>query len=676
MSSGKAMAPTVPHASFQVMRAPTALATLPLLLLAPGPMALGQPFLSGDEPPPFDAGPPEGADCTLRPEHCLPAPAAVPAREVLYAFLDEGTLADADLILEDRWPVPRFEPVRLGASLTWTEDPFGEKYWRFTFYGLRPTRHLLWAWRQTGDVRYRNKLLHVLEGFVVYGHQSDFAWDKHTAAFRALVLVNTYVKLLSDKSLKEPLAGRLRLRIQELGAFLREPKNFEDDYNHGLAQAGALLLIAENFPGFEASPEWRATAVARLEGLLEKVLDADGVEVEQSPFYHFYFLTGFWQIYHWAHSHGVPLSSDAEQRIQQMLHYATHIVLPDGDIPMIGSSVERNIRKSQDTPLYQQMAAVDPRFAWVLSAGTAGTPPARTRVLFPSSGQAVLRSSFGAAKNFKMQTHVIFDVGPYRTVHSHLDALAVQLYSAGRTLLPDSGHFTNEPETDGYDYFRGTRAHNTVVVDGGDQREGTARAGLSTGGAPGGWAYQSGSHELYDGVVHRRAVALLRQDLVLVLDDLASETAHTYDQTWHLFPNADLQVDRLRARALDAVTGKPLVAIQQVLTATSMTVGVRKGHGAPMEGWHSAKFEQKVPGFTLRFRRAATKRVQFATLLVSGSFADAGALPALVERTAQGWVATVCIPEGRGYRLTVEDLAGPGERAMMDVLLTCPLSAR
>ncbi|MBZ4415174.1 alginate lyase family protein [Myxococcus sp. RHSTA-1-4] len=653
------------------MRASTTITVL--LLLAPGLSAPGQ-SLSGEEPLFLDPGPAEGSDCSRLPEGCLPA-MATPAREVMYAFLEEGTLEDADLILGDRWPVPRFEPVKLSPSLSWTEDPFGEKYWRFTFYGLRPTRHLLWAWRQTGDKRYRDKLLHVLEGFVIRGHQSEHAWDKHTVAFRAMVLVNTYVKLLSDRSLKEPLASRLRLRIHELGVFLRAPENFEEDYNHGLAQAGALLLIAENFPGFDASPEWRATAVARLDVLLEKVLDADGVEVEQSPFYHFYFLTGFWQVYHWAHSQGVPLSANAEQRIRQMLRYATHITLPDGDIPMIGSSVERNIRRSQDTPLYQQMAAMDPGFAWVLSAGTAGTPPPETRVLFPSSGQAVLRSSFGSAKNFKMQTHVIFDVGPYRTLHSHLDALAVQLYSAGRTLLPDSGHFTNEPETDGYDYFRGTRSHNTVVVDGGDQREGTARAGLSTGGPPGSWAYQSGSHALYDGVVHKRAVALLRQDLVLVIDELASDTLHTYDQVWHLPPEADLQVDRLRTRALDSVTGRPLLVIQQVLTASGMTLGVRKGHAAPMEGWHSAKFEQKVPSFTLRYRRTATKRVQFATLLASGAFAEATSLPALVERTARGYVATVCIPDGRGYRLTLEDLAGPGERAAMETMPTCPLPA-
>lgn len=644
--------------------------SLALLLLAPGPVSRGQ-SLSEEEHLFFDAGPAPGLDCSQRPEGCLPVQAAA-APEVLYGFLDEGTLEEADLLLRDLWPVPRFAPVQLSANLSWTEDPFNEKYWRFTFYGLRPTRHLLWAWRQTRDVRYRDKLLHVLQGFAERGHQSGFAWDKHTAAYRGIVLVNTYVKLQSEGSLKEPLAGRVRQRIHEVGTFLRDAKNFEKDYNHGLAQAGALLLIARNFPGFTESAEWKTTAVARLEGMLEAVLDADGVEVEQSPFYHFYFLTGFWQIYHWAHAQGIPLSRRAEERTRQMLRYATHIVAPDGEVPMIGSSVARNIRKSQDTPLYQEMAALDPHFAWVLSAGQAGTPPPETRVLFPSSGQAVLHSGWGTAKNFKMPTHVVFDVGPYRTAHSHLDALAVQYYGSGRTLLPDVGHFTNEPGSEDFDYFRGTRAHNTVVVDGGDQREGTAHAGLSAGGPPGSWAYQSGWHGLYDGVVHKRAVALLRQDLVLVIDDLASDTPHAYDQTWHLFPQADLQVDRLRTRALDPGSGKTLLTLHQLLSASSMTVGVRKAHTAPVEGWYSERFEQKLPGFTLRWRKVM-KRAQFVTLIASGAFAEA-VLPAAVERTAQGYVATVCHPDGsRGYRLTVVNLAGPGEQARMESLSACPL---
>ena len=586
-----------------------------------------------------------------------------PGREVMYRFLDEGDRKNADLLLANLWPVTRFPAVELPPSPTWTENPFNEKFWRFEFYGLRPLRHLVRTWLDTGDVRYRDRLIAVMESFVAHGHDSSYAWDKHTTAFRGMSLVNIYVKLKSRGALTPALERALRDRILEVGHFLYEPRNFEANYNHGLAQAGALLLIAANFPELGPAPAWRATAITRLDGLLTRVLDEDGVEVEQSPFYHFYFMTGFWEIFRWTRENGIALSPTAESRIRQMLRYATHIVLPDGNVAMLGTSVARNVRKSHDTPRYAEMAELDPAFEYVLRAGQSGTPPAQTYILFPSSGQAVLHSSFGTAADFLQQTHVTFDVGPYRTNHSHLDALALQLYSAGRTLLPDSGHFTPEPGPD-FDYFRGTRAHNTVVVDERNQREGPARAGLSTG--VGGWAYQSGSHELYDGVLHQRAVLLLRKDLVFVVDDLTSATPHVYEQTWHLLPGAELQVEGLRARAVESGSGRTLLSVHQLLPTPGLGLRWRRGSTAPMDGWYSERFEIKVPNYALRYRRTAA-RALYVTVLASGELAR---VP--LEGQAQGSTrklrATVCLSSTEGYRITLEDLTGPQERVTVEEL--------
>lgn len=589
--------------------------------------------------------------------------ASRPGREVMYRFLDEGDRKSADLLLLNRWPVTRFPAVELPPSPTWTENPFNEKFWRFEFYGLRPLRHLVRAWLDTGDVRYRDRLTAVLESFAARGHDSSYAWDKHTTAFRGMSLVNLYVKLKSRGALPPTLERGLRDRILEVGHFLFDPRNFESSYNHGLAQAGALLLIAENFPELAPASTWRATALTRLEGLLAQVLDEDGVEVEQSPFYHFYFLTGFWEIYRWTRENGIALSPTVELRIRQMLRYATYIVLPDGNVAMLGTSVMRNVRKSQDTPRYAEMAATDPAFEYVLRAGQSGTPPAQTSILFPSSGQAVLRSSFGTAADFLQQTHVTFDVGPYRTHHSHLDALALQLYSAGKTLLPDSGHFSPEPGPD-FDYFHGTRAHNTVVVDERDQRKGSARAGLST--SAGGWAYQSGAHELYDGVLHRRAVLLLRKDLVLVVDDLTSATPHVYEQTWHLLPGVELQVEGLRAKAVDSGSGRTLLSVHQLLPTPGLGLRWRRGSTTPMDGWYSERFELKVPNHALRYRRTAA-RALYVTVLASGELA-----PLPLRSEAQGSArklrTTVCLSSGEGYLVTLEDLMGPAERVTVEEL--------
>lgn len=627
-----------------------------LAVLLWGPLCLGSEWLPVEEElQRDDAGDAEA----------LASPAAGPrvGREVMYRFLDEGTRENAELLLANRWPVTRFPAVELPASPTWTEDPFHEKFWRFEFYGLRPVRHLLRAWLDTGDARYRDRLLALMRSFVAHGHDSAFAWDKHTTAFRGMSLVNIYVKLKSRGALPSSLEQGLRDRILEVGTFLYNPKNFEADYNHGLAEAGALLLIAENFPELESSSAWRATALSRLDGLLSRVLDADGVEVEQSPFYHFYFLTGYWEIFRWARENGVALSPLAETRIRQMIHYGAFIVLPDGNIPMLGTSVARNVRKSQDTPRYTEMAALDPAFEYVLTAGRSGSPPAETHKLFPSSGQAVLRSGFGTAADFLQQTHVIVDVGPYRTTHSHLDALALQLYASGRTLLPDSGHFTPEPGPD-FDYFNGTSAHNTVVVDERNQRVGSARAGLSAGA--GGWAYQSGAHELYDGVVHRRAVLLLRRDLVLVVDELSSDSPHVYEQTWHLLPDAELRVEGLRATAVESGSGRPLLTVHQLLPTPGLSLRWRRGATNPLDGWYSERFEIKVPNYALRYRRTSSRSL-YVTVLASGELAGVP-LQGTAQGSAQTLRSTVCLPSGNGYRVTVNDLTGPSERVTVEEL--------
>lgn len=617
--------------------------------------------------PPISAGLLVGSVC-VRPDPLIPeppseeqSPAPVPAssgREVLYRILDKGRLKEADLLLANRWPNARFPDVELPPSPTWTEDPFHEKFWRFDFYGLRPLRHLVWAWRTTGDVRYRDRLLQVMESFVAHGHDSPFAWDKHTAAYRGISLVNIFFKLKHGGALSPQLEEGLTARIREVGDFLLEPKNFEKDFNHGLAEAGALLLIAENFPEFPDAALWRATALQRLDGMLSSVLDEDGVEVEQSPFYHFYFMTGYWEIYRWARENSVPLLGQSEQRVRQMLRYAAFITLPNGEVPLIGASVRRNVRKSEDTPRYLEMAELDPGLKYVLTAGKAGTPPTETRTLFPSSGQAVLRSSFGTAEDFLQQTHVIFDVGPYRTNHSHLDALSVHLYSAGRVLLTDSGLFSYElgPE---YDYFHGTRAHNTVVVDGKDQAEGPARAGLSAGEA--GWSYQSGEHALYDGVVHRRAVLLLRRDLVLVVDDLTSATPRTYEQMWHLFAGAELRVEGLKVTAL--ADGRPMLAVHQA-RPEGMELLQASGATDPLEGWLSSVYEKKVATWALRYRSQET-RARYVTVLASGELA-AVPLEVRASEAAGTLLVELYLPSQEGYRIALEDLMGPGERVQVE----------
>jgi hypothetical protein len=568
-------------------------------------------------------------------------PALALGKESMYRVLNIGSLDTADKLLDNVWSLPRHPAVKLQVPLTWTEDPFRESYWRFIFYGLRPTSDLLWAYYTTDDVRYRDKLLEILRSYVAFDSTQrpldrKRLDNRHTSAFRAMVLLNAHAKLKRSEDLPADLEGGLVQAILRLGRFLADPENFEGDQNHGFAEVAALLLVAEQFPDAPGAARWHEIATGRLDSLIDKTVDADGVEVENSPFYHFYVLSSLLEISAWAEANSVPLSPKTDRAVDKMVRYATYITLPDGQIPLLGASVTLDVRRNRPD-LYPQLAREFPEFEFVRSGGTAGRPLERRSVMFPASGHAILTSGARNAAELAAQTHVVLDAGAYRTSHSHLDGLSLNYHSAGRTLLPDSGLFTYEEETAEFAYFHGTRSHNTVTVDGADQLEGTVAQGPLHDEDE--FSAQSGVHTLYPGVTHRRSVILLRRDLVLVVDRLGSDTEHDYAQTWHLFPGAKLErPGGLRAVATDG--GRPQLAIDQALT-DGVELSVHTGERDPLYGWHSANYNRMVPATALEYR-AQGSAAAFVTLISSGPYAGgARSLDAEVDgETVQARVCT------------------------------------
>jgi hypothetical protein len=569
-------------------------------------------------------------------------------RESMYAELNEGEEATAQDLLGNVWPARGFALPYLAWPLTWQEDPYHEAYWEFYFYGLRPEATLLYEWQSTGNAAYLEKLIAILRSYVAYDRtrpldRTTFDND-HTSAYRAMELVNFYFKLKAAGVLPADLETGLQTSLVKLGAFLAEAGHFEADYNHGFNEGAALLLIADNFPAMPQAAAWRSLALARLKAMLTNTIDADGVEVENSPFYQVYVLGLVYQIAQWAKQYEPELAAAYSQAATKMLTYTADVTQPNGYLPMLGATATTYM-PSQDPNVYGPMAAADPEFDFAFTRGAHGTPPPDGTVLFPVSGLFLMRSPLGAVANLPNQTFVTFNAGTYRTSHSDLDALGLTLYSNGSTLLPTSGlyTYTEEPQLE---YFHGTRSHNTVVVDGQDQAEGSAEAGSHGSAAGATWA--SGVSRLYAGITHHRTVLVLRQGLVLVLDELSSAASHQYTQTWHLGLSASPSASGMNVTATAA--GKPVLSITQASPA-GMTLQSLRGASDPLQGWYSSSYGSEVPSWALQYTRTGTSAT-FATLLAAGPYA--GQPATVVEHSqAQADLLDVCVGGSTGYAVTV-----------------------
>ncbi|MDP3792913.1 MAG: heparinase II/III family protein [bacterium] len=531
-------------------------------------------------------------------------------QEVIYSNMNNLDIAVANNFLEDIYVIERSNPVKI-KPLTWEEDPYQDKYWRFVYYSLRQTSHLLYAWVETGDERYYNKLVEIVESFIEKGMEKEHVWeDYHGVAFRAMTLTNIYKKFEKHDAFPSPeFRQKLATAISTHGNFLFDEHHYEANYNHGVTEAAALFLMAINFPDLPHSQEWLETGRQRLHKGLVEIVDSDGVLIENSPYYHFYVLEKYWDIYKYSKEFDVKISEQFDDRINKMINYATFILQPDLSVPLLGASLEKRINLSG---VYAEMARLNPNFLYVLTRGEMGKIPSKKVISYPDAGQVIMRSGWYKGEKFGNQTQLTFDIGPYRTNHSDLDALSFSLYGQGVSLMPDAGLYTyeNGPYRE---YFHGSMAHNTVTVDGKSQKEGKPILGNFAEGED--WTYQSAQHDLYDGVTHQRAIALLGDKFVLIIDNLLSEYQHDYEQVFHLFPDANLEIDGLHVTAFGDSKNKSITIHQ--LIQDGLLVSHFKGETSPPKGLCSTQYEISVPCSMISYKQTG-KSAQYITLLQIG----------------------------------------------------------
>jgi hypothetical protein len=206
--------------------------------------------------------------------------------------------------------------------------------------------------------------------------------------------------------------------------------NVEDDVlgNHVVRNARALVLGGTSFGAADLTR--RGIELLRRE-LPEQVL-RDGGHYERSPSYHLVVLRDLLEI------HAASPHSWLAEAIERMRIFAAALARPDGAPALFNDG-------TVDSPMLELPDAPD---------GLA---------VFDQSGFVVVRDG---------PLWLAFRCGPpspnFLPAHAHADALSFQLWWRGRPVLVDPGTCTYEPGPD-RDWFRSTRAHSTVCVDGRNQ---------------------------------------------------------------------------------------------------------------------------------------------------------------------------------------------------------------
>jgi uncharacterized heparinase superfamily protein len=510
------------------------------------------------------------------------------------------------------------------------------------------------AYALTGESRYAETCVSALNDWLDENGESseaDFA-NSAASASRLISWCWTLMLLREAPDLSGPGIARVLAALRQHAMHAnRSLSNYCPPPTHLTGSALALFYAAIVFPELPDASRWRDEAMRVLVAQSDAQILADGVHVEQSTCFHVYTADLYLQFLLLAARNGIEVPPHVGQRVERMIEFLLAIRRPDGSIPAIGDADGGQLlplaaRRASDSrgrfavaaalfnrPDFRWAAeALAPEVAWLM--GMEGVrafdalrpaPPAseRSRV-FPSGGYAVLRTGW------ERDAHqMIVDVGPLgcpvSSGHGHADILSLQCVVFGEPCIVDPGTHCYSGDSKWRDFFRGTAAHSTVVVDGASQAEATGpfgwrrrpRVRLREWHSTTDFDFVDAEHDGYaalpDPVSHRRRVIFVKPGYWIVVDDLAGKARHQIDLTFQFATNDVRLGAHPWARA--ATPGGPVLWISPFPSAPAQPA-LKCGEPSPTRGWISPDFARLSPAPMLIYSFAVALPWRIVTLLL------------------------------------------------------------
>ncbi|MCK4625354.1 MAG: alginate lyase family protein [Phycisphaerae bacterium] len=498
-----------------------------------------------------------------------------------------------------------YPPYFVGKDIDWATNPVPDHEWIWQLHRMYFWDAMARTYWHTGDEKYAREWCLQLRDWArknpVDGkyHYTVTPWRRIEAGIRGHSWMGLYQRFLDSPSFTPDVLVTFLNSCHDHASYLVERFTPE---NHGLMEAEGAAFIAIMFPEFKDAKKWRDKAIRHLSAEIKKQIRRDGHQVEQTLSYHAGCIGWFARTHKLAKMNGQEKAFGDQyyRQLEKMCEVLMKLGLPDGSSAQFGdTSSPVRVR-----PMLAKAAGVFGRkdFLYVATAGKEGTKPKQTAYALTDSGFYSMRSGWD-----EKAICLILKCGPGPFWHCQPDNGTFELYAAGRRLMPDSGTYIYHGNPAGRKWFKQTRVHQTLTLDGKNSAYKPALRLWKPGKNLDVLVVENGS---YKNLTHRRAVLFVKKKFFVLVDEAIGKAEGNVDLHFQLAPGEAVFDRALPSVRTDFKKGSNVL----IRSLAQEAMVLRKENGQV-----SFKYGKKQPRPAFRFRinkTSGTAAVRFVTLVV------------------------------------------------------------
>lgn len=465
--------------------------------------------------------------------------------KIVQGVMSEKNRQQGEKLFNNIYHFDRFEPAELPIALTWKEDPFNSRSWKWQLHQWVFYAGLIAAHGATGNDKYLDRLLQLVRSWYECNYTKDYpselSWHDHSTALRLRTLIYVWEYLRCSTFQMDEQSINLFLNLIETHCNVLSSKDFYNQHNnHGFDQSMFLYLASVKFPEFESAKIWHTIALDRLIDEISVAFTSEGMHVENSPSY----LVNMLQRVHLASK--MMLYYESEKCIEldiivdSALKSLSYLMLPDGTLPMLG-----------DTDLGSLIPAMKHLkgysnfnfFQYTYSKGEDGcTVTYPVDAVFAESGYAVFRDRWHVKSTFEQMTQLVFKCGFLSTFHRHDDDLNFILYGLGEYWFVDGGIYQYDEKDRYRQYLRSARAHNIPVIPNITplrklSSDASKQSGIVDYNLEDNASWVKAESYMNPGFCVTRKIEYLRPNRFIIIDNVKAESndyLHSYELMFHI----------------------------------------------------------------------------------------------------------------------------------------------